>query len=76
MSKSVLIRYTKDVPARDGRRAFVKGEEHAVASAAVAAKVHPDATIVGDLLDNYTVVPVEKPKAEKVDKTDKPEKAS
>lgn len=42
----VVIEYRADVPARDGRRAFVRGERYVVASAAEAHRVHPDAVIV------------------------------
>lgn len=46
---SLVIRYENDVPARDGRRAFLAGEEYAVADASAAATHHPDATIIGHL---------------------------
>lgn len=47
MTKPVLIRYARDVAAKDGRRAFTAGEEYVVPSADDAARVHPDAKIVG-----------------------------
>ncbi|MGI8475526.1 MAG: hypothetical protein ACR2OO_04035 [Thermomicrobiales bacterium] len=47
MTKPVLIRYARDVPAKDGRRAFIAGEEYVVPSSDDAARVHPDAKIVG-----------------------------
>ncbi len=43
----VTIEYRKDIPARDGRREFLKGERYVVTSAAAAKAFHPDATIVG-----------------------------
>lgn len=44
--KPVVIEYREDIPARDGRRAFVRGERYVVISAGVARRVHPDAVIV------------------------------
>lgn len=45
----LVIRYEHDVPARDGRRAFLAGEEYAVPDAATARREHPDAVIAGHL---------------------------
>jgi hypothetical protein len=43
---AVVIEYQRDVPARDGRRAFLRGERYVVASVAAAQRYHPDAVIL------------------------------
>lgn len=75
MSAPVLIRYTRNIAAKDGRRAFIKGEEGVVASVATAERDHPDATIVGYYGENGQITEIEKSKAtEKV--AEKPNKDS
>lgn len=67
MSRNVVVRYTRDVAAGDGRMAQFKGAEYVV-SEADAERFHPGATVVGYEGANGQIEPIEKTPAKGKDK--------
>jgi hypothetical protein len=59
MSRNVVIRYTKDVPAGEGRMPQFAGAEYVV-SQADAEKYHPEAKVLGYEGENGLIEPIEK----------------